>query len=90
MRLSELEREPDDPDVRAAGRAAVTAMTRHARLYPIGWPRTFLFRGRLNRLGGRHSAAKRDWRRGLEWAHRLEMPLEVALLRESLDGPAAG
>jgi tetratricopeptide (TPR) repeat protein len=60
--------------------AALAALARFARIFPIGRP--VLLRCRARRLArvGRHAAAERVWRRGLEEARRRVMPIEEAMV----------
>ena len=74
---------------------AYGALRTFARVFPIARPRARLWRGLILRLSGHPSRACVVWRDGLEWAGRLDMPYEQALLhleigRHAEVGGAAG
>ena len=74
-------------EARSLHRAAsqgVRALERSARLFPVGKPRAALCRGQLLWVKRRRSKAFRVWRRGLRMAESLAMPLEQALLLETI------
>lgn len=65
-------------------RAALGALRRLARVFPIGRPWLALMRGRAKQLDGKHEAARAEWRRAVEIGDRLDMPYPAMLARELL------
>jgi hypothetical protein len=67
-----------------AARAALRRLARFSRGFRIGRPRTELLRGRYEAARGHHADALARYRRALELAQRLAMPLEEAFARLTL------
>ena len=63
---------------------AVKAMGRFANTFPIGAPRFNLLQGRLHWLLGQEKRAVAVWRRGIDLAQQIEMPLELGLAHREL------
>ena len=86
-----------EPEARAqtqpAARRAVKALHKFAGVFPIGWPRAWLWQGRYERLAGNLNAARQAWRKCLSSAEKLMMPYAAALAHVELsrygDGDAA-
>ena len=82
-------------DLEQLARRACGALRAFARVFPIARPCDRLWRRMILRLSGHPSRAGAVWREGLEWAGRLRMPHERALLhleigRHAEVGGAAG
>jgi class 3 adenylate cyclase/tetratricopeptide (TPR) repeat protein len=65
-------------------RAACTALTKLARVFPVARPRKLLQLGRLAWLQGKRREALRHWRQGLAIARTLSLPYEEGLLASEL------
>jgi predicted ATPase/class 3 adenylate cyclase len=78
------ENDPSNRQARKAAKDALVALRKHARLYPIGRPRTAVYEGRLHHLSGSPMKAVRVWFAGLELALRLQLPYDAALLHHTL------
>lgn len=68
------------PMLAQRARRACAALRAFARVFPIGHPRAWLWQGRCEWLAGFPKMAERCWRKGLQAARSLKMPLEEALL----------
>jgi len=58
---------------------ACTALRSFARLFPIGQPQAWLWKGLRDWLAGKPSRAQAAWQKSLVRAERLEMPYEEGL-----------
>jgi hypothetical protein len=56
----------------------------YRRMYPIGQPRYWLYRGRFHWLSGARAWALQAWGRGLAAAQRLCMPYEQGLIHAEI------
>ena len=78
---------------RAAARKAkrmCAAFKAYNRAVPLALAHRLLWRGTWARLNGDRARARRFWRRALEAATRLEMPLAEALVRRTVGEHAKG
>ena len=73
------EKEPAD----AAGNA-VKALTKYARMFPVGRPAQLLYSGRLMSLRGKNDKAQAGWQKCLQTAESLSMPLYQALAHHEI------
>lgn len=76
--------------VARAARQAVVALSRYARVFPIGQPRALLWQGRTDWLRGKQWWAERAWHRSYTLARALGMPYEQALAHYELGRHAEG
>ena len=65
--------------LKAAARRACRSLHKYAALFPVGKPRSWLYRGRFEWLAGRQRRAHKHWRKSLAYAQHLAMPYEAAL-----------
>ena len=70
---------PSRKQLADSARGAVAGLGRLARVYPVAAPRAWLLKGTARWLSGRRGSARRAWRKSLQAAERLSMPLEIAL-----------
>lgn len=70
-------------------RAALGALGRLARVFPIARPWLALLGGRAKRLEGKTEAAHAQWRTAVALGERLAMPYPAALARQLLTPPAS-
>jgi hypothetical protein len=68
----------------ATARAALSALQRYARSFPIGEPSYLHFRGLRQRDMGDARRARSSFERGLRAARRMALPAEAALLAADL------
>jgi tetratricopeptide (TPR) repeat protein len=85
--LQLLEQPGGQEDARGAARAralraALGALSRLARVFPIGRPWLALMRGRAKQLAGKPEAAGKEWQTAIELGDRLGMPHPAALARQ--------
>jgi tetratricopeptide (TPR) repeat protein len=67
-----------------AARQAVRALNKFAGVFPIGWPRAWLWQGRYEWLAGHRAGARQAWRKCLAFAQKLMMPYAAALAHAEL------
>ena len=60
-------------------RKALTSLEGFARVFPVGRPRYWLWKGLSEWLDGKRSRAQRSWQQSLNLASHLQMPYEEAL-----------
>lgn len=82
----------DVPTLKSKARQAGKALHKFARVFPIGQPRAWLYRGRRAWLLGRSGAAQKAWQKSLAAANQLSMPYEQGLARLEIGRhlPASG
>jgi tetratricopeptide (TPR) repeat protein len=68
-----------EPGIKELADKACRNLERYARVYPIGRPRAWLWRGRYLWLSGNTAKAYQFWRKSLAAAVQLAMPYEQAL-----------
>jgi tetratricopeptide (TPR) repeat protein len=68
-----------EPGIKELADQACRKLERYARVYPIGRPRAWLWRGRYFWLSGKTPKAGRLWRKSLAAAEQLAMPYERGL-----------
>ncbi|HEX6385827.1 MAG TPA: AAA family ATPase [Anaerolineae bacterium] len=73
-----------------ASRQACAGLRRYARVFAIGQPRTWLWRGVYEWLNGRPARARRAWQKSLAAAERLDMPLEKTLVHYQISRHTTG
>jgi class 3 adenylate cyclase/tetratricopeptide (TPR) repeat protein len=79
LSLWELEQDPGERRVlRKESARACASLRRYARVFPFGQPRAGLWQGLCDWLSGRSRRAHKAWRRALETAQRLGIPMEEA------------
>jgi hypothetical protein len=66
-------------DLKSEARQACRALRGYARVFPIGRPRAYLWRGTYHWLSGRANAARKLWAASLTAAGTLEMPYDQGL-----------
>ncbi|NJC96933.1 MAG: hypothetical protein FIB03_11460 [Anaerolineae bacterium] len=67
----------------AAGRA-LKLLLAFKKVFPIGEPDLYYYRGWYEWLEGKHQSAVKDWTKGLEAAQRYDMRYEEGLIRTKL------
>lgn len=65
-------------------REACAALSRFARLFPIGQPSAYLWLGLYYNMLGNPARAQRNWQRSIVAAERLDMPFALAQARYQL------
>ncbi len=70
--------------LQAAARRAVKTLHKFAGVFPIGWPRAWLWQGRYEWLTGNRAQARQAWRKCLASAEKLMMPYAAALAHAEL------
>jgi tetratricopeptide (TPR) repeat protein len=68
-----------EPGIKELADKACKNLAKYARVYPIGRPRAWLWRGRYLWLSGQRAKAHRFWRKSLAAAEQLAMPYEQGL-----------
>ena len=68
------------PPPKSEVKRALKALHGYARVFPIGLPRNYLWQGVFKWATGRHTAARKLWKKGLESANRFSMPYDRALI----------
>jgi hypothetical protein len=69
----------DVPTLKSKARQAGKALQKFVRVFPIGQPRAWLYRGQQAWLSGRQGTAQKAWQKSLVTAKRLSMPYEQGL-----------
>ena len=77
--LTVYESRRDDKDSAEAARSAVKALTKYARMFPVGRPAQLLYNGRLMSLPGKEKKALAAWQQCLQTAESMAMPLYQGL-----------
>lgn len=70
----------DDASRPSLTRQACKALSKYARIFPIGQPQALLCEGLASWLAGRRRIALQKWNKGLLAAERREMPYDQALI----------
>jgi len=78
------DRKPDSNKYRSLSEKALKAVRAFENVFPIGRPVTPYYQGWYEWLTGRHDAAIRSWKKGLEAAKKIDMPYEEALMHYRL------
>ena len=84
LSLWESSRSLGDPDLRKMAERACIALDRYARAFPLGRPSALLCRGQLRWLAGKRHGAMKVWRKGLNFAERLDMPYQQGQFHHEL------
>jgi len=81
LRLWQLEAEErgDGQDLKSSAKRAVDVLKQYARVFPIGKPRAYLWKGLYLQLSGQKAKAQKAWRDGSAAARGMGMPYEEAL-----------
>lgn len=69
----------DARKLRQAASKACRRLQKYAAMYPIGKPRSLLMQGLYASAAGKSWQSARHFRRGLDRAERLKLPLEIAM-----------
>jgi tetratricopeptide (TPR) repeat protein len=77
--LSAWQAAPESAAARADARRACAQLDKPARVFPIGRPRASIVRGRWAFLSGRRRRALACWRRAVDLARALRLPLDEGL-----------
>jgi tetratricopeptide (TPR) repeat protein len=79
-----LSQPTDDSDNKALAEKSLKLLKAFQGVFPIGQPATPYYQGWYEMLTGKHDAAIKSWRKGLEAAKKFNMPYEEALARLKL------
>lgn len=77
--LTVYESAPNTKEAAEAASGAVKALTKYARMFPVGKPAQLLYTGQLMSLRGKAEKAQTAWRKCLQTAESLAMPLYQGL-----------
>jgi tetratricopeptide (TPR) repeat protein len=83
-RVAQVEHAPTDKSARKAANAALAALKKYAKLYPMGRPRVAFYEGRMHLLDKNPAKALRSWREGLALAASIRVAFDEAQLHDIL------
>jgi eukaryotic-like serine/threonine-protein kinase len=78
------------PDLLQQAEIGCRILSRYAKLYPVGKPRSFAWQGRLSALKGDSGAAQRFYAKALETAEHYQMSYEQALAQRLMTSQRSG
>jgi tetratricopeptide (TPR) repeat protein len=87
LTLWEMERGPEN--LSQSAQRACRVLQRFARVFPIGWPRAWLYQGWYEWLAGRPVKAQAAWQKGLKIAQQRHMLYDQGLLHYEVERHAA-